>query len=175
MYNTGSVTLAASGNIRFMPTPNEIQAVKDKAQQFAEGIAAAAAPDFAITARIASEEPEGVVLAFEGEDATRFVGKNGQILDALGFLASQVVNRRGAARIRILFDADDYRRKREETLVKLATELGEQVLATGQEAVLDPLSPMERRIIHNVVSEMPGLQTYSEGEEPERFIIISPA
>ena len=154
---------------------NDIEAVKNKARQFAEGIAAAAAPALQLTARVSSEEPEGVTLAFEGPDAVRMVGRNGQILDALGFIAGQVINRRGSARLRILFDADDYRRKREETLVKLATELGEQVLATGQEAVLDPLSPMERRIIHNVVSEMPGLQTYSEGEEPERFIIISPA
>lgn len=154
---------------------NDIQAVKDKAIQFAEGVATAAAPDLDLTARVSVDEPEGLVIAFEGPDAARMVGRNGQILDALGFIAGQVINRRGNARLRILFDADDYRKKREVTLVKLATDLSEQVLATGQEAVLDPLSPMERRIIHNVVAEMPGVQTYSEGLEPDRYIIISPA
>ncbi len=155
-------------------TNNDIQAVKDKALQWAEGVASAAAPELSLTARITSEEPEGLVIAFEGPDAERMVGRNGQILDAIGFIAGQVINRRGNARLRVLFDADDYRRKREETLVKLATELAEQVIATGQEAVLDPLSPMERRIIHNVVAEMDGAQTYSEGIEPDRYIIISP-
>lgn len=154
---------------------NDIQAVKDKAIQFAEGVAAAAAPALELTVRVSADEPEGIVIAFDGPDAARIVGRNGQILDALGFIAGQVINRRGNARLRILFDADDYRKKREATLVKLATDLAEQVLATGQEAVLDPLSPMERRIIHNVVAEMPGVQTYSEGMEPDRFIIISPA
>ena len=154
---------------------NDIQAVKEKAIQFAEGVANAASPALDLTVRVATDEPEGIVIAFDGPDAARMVGRNGQILDALGFIAGQVINRRGNARLRILFDADDYRKKREATLVKLATDLAEQVLATGQEAVLDPLSPMERRIIHNVVSEMPGVQTYSEGLEPDRYIIISPA
>lgn len=154
---------------------NDIQAVKDKAIEFAEGVANAAAPALDLTVRVAADEPEGIVIAFDGPDAARMVGRNGQILDALGFIAGQVINRRGNARLRILFDADDYRKKRETTLVKLATDLAEQVLATGQEAVLDPLSPMERRIIHNVVAEMPGVQTYSEGLEPDRYIIISPA
>ena len=154
---------------------NDIQAVKEKAIQFAEGVASAAAPALELTVRIAEDEPEGIVIAFDGPDAARMVGRNGQILDALGFIAGQVINRRGNARLRILFDADDFRKKREATLVKLATDLAEQVLATGQEAVLDPLSPMERRIIHNVVAEMPGVQTYSEGLEPDRYIIISPA
>lgn len=156
-------------------TNNDIQAVKEKAIQFAEGVASAAAPALDLTVRVAADEPEGLVIAFDGPDAARMVGRNGQILDALGFIAGQVINRRGNARLRILFDADDYRKKREATLTKLATDLSEQVLATGQEAVLDPLSPMERRIIHNVVAEMPGVQTYSEGVEPDRYIIISPA
>lgn len=156
-------------------TNNDIEAVKEKTRRFAEELAASAAPDLQLSARVSAEEPEGITIAFDGADAPYMVGRNGQILDAIGFIAGQIINRRGNARLRILFDADDYRRKREETLTKLATELGEQVLATGQEAVLDPLSPMERRIIHNIITEMPGLQTYSEGVEPERYIIISPA
>jgi len=74
-----------------------------------------------------------------------------------------------------VFDADDYRIRREKTLKELADDLAAQVLSTGQEAVLDPLSPMERRIVHNALAEIPGVRTYSEGEEPDRFVIISPA
>lgn len=149
--------------------------MKERALRFAEGLAEAAAPNLELTVRISAEEPEGVTLAFEGPDAHLMVGRNGQILDSLGFIAGQVLNRRGNARLRILFDADNYRGKRETTLKKLATDLAEQVLATGQEAVLDPLSPMERRIIHNTLAEIGGVRTYSEGEEPQRYIIISPA
>jgi len=156
-------------------TNNDIQGMKERARQFAEGLAAAAAPTLELSVRVAAEESEGITLAFEGPDASRMVGRNGQILDALGFIAGQVLNRRGSARLRILFDADNYRSKREATLQKLATDLAEQVLATGQEAVLDPLSPMERRIIHNTLTEFPGVRTYSEGEEPQRYIIITPA
>jgi len=155
-------------------TNNDIATMKERARQFAEGFAAAAAPGLDVTARVASEEAEGITLAFDGPDAHRLVGRNGQILDALGFIAGQVLNRRGNARLRILFDADNYRLKRETTLKKLATDLAEQVLATGQEAVLDPLSPMERRIIHNTLTDFPGIRTYSEGEEPQRYIIITP-
>ncbi len=162
-------------DVSMVNTNNDIEAVKEKARRFAEGLTTSAAPDLQLSARVTVEEPEGITIAFEGADASHMVGRNGQILDAIGFLAGQIINRRGNARLRILFDADNYRQKREETLTKLATELGEQVIATGQEAVLDPLSPMERRIIHNIITEMPGLQTYSEGIEPERYIIISPA
>ncbi len=57
----------------------------------------------------------------------------------------------------------------------MAQELAEQVVATGNEAVLDPLSPMERRIVHQAAMEVPGVRTYSEGEEPNRYIVIAPA
>ena len=156
-------------------TNNDTESVKDRAREFAEGFAASVAPDLVLTACVTADEGDNLTIAFEGEDAARMVGRNGQVLDALGFIASQALNRRGSARIRIQFDADNYRAKREATLVKLATEVAEQVIASGNEAVLDPLSPAERRIIHNVLTEMPGVRTYSEGEEPNRYIIISPA
>lgn len=149
--------------------------VKERAREFAEGFAASVAPELDLSAHIAEDEGDNLVIAFGGTDAARMVGRNGQVLDALGFIASQILNRRGAARIRIQFDADNYRKKREATLIKLATDVAEQVMGSGNEAVLDPLSPAERRIIHNVLAEMPGVRTYSEGEEPNRYIVIAPA
>jgi spoIIIJ-associated protein len=150
-----------------------MQALKDRAVEFARGVAETSGLD--MTVRLAQDEPEGVTIAFDGPESRLMVGRNGQILDALAYLASMAINKRGGARLRIVFDADDYRARREETLRSLAQELAAQVLATGQEAVLDPLSPLERRIVHQALTEISGVRTYSEGEDPDRYVIISPA
>lgn len=152
-----------------------IATLKEKAIAFAQGFAQASGLD--IEARVASEEPEGVVIAFDGSDARLLIGRNGQGLDSLQFLTLMVIHRRsgGGPRLRVIYDADEYRKRREDTLKSLAAELAEQVRATGHEAVLDPLSPMERRIVHTALVDEPGIRTYSEGEEPERYVIISPA
>ena len=154
-----------------MANESQMNDLKQGAMTFATGLAAAS--DMEVTVRLAQDEPEGVVIAFDGPDSRFFVGRSGQILDAMQYVASLIVNR-GGQRLRIIFDADDYRARREQTLNELARELADQVRSTGQEAVLDPLSPMERRIVHQALSSESGIRTYSEGEEPERYIIISP-
>lgn len=150
-------------------------ALKERAKAFAEGIAGASGLE--IETEVILDEPEGVTIAFTGPDSGLLVGRGGQVLDALQYLASMSINKRGygGSRLRVIFDADRYRARREETLHKLAAELADQVRATGQEAVLDPLSPLERRIVHTALVGVEGVRTYSEGEEPDRYIIISPA
>jgi spoIIIJ-associated protein len=158
------------------PADDTTEYAKRRATEFAEGFAAAAADLLEITAFVASEEPEGIILGFEGPDAHLLVGRAGRTLDALQYIASNVVNRRNSrGRLHVIFDADSYRARRETTLKKLAADLAAQVISTGEEAVLDPLSPLERRIVHNALKDIDGVRTYSEGEEPERYIIISPA
>jgi spoIIIJ-associated protein len=150
--------------------------LKERATAFAEGLAAASGLD--VTARVGDSESESITMAFDGPDSRYLVGRGGQVLDALAYLAGLSVHRRPLSmggRLRIVFDADNYRVRREQTLKDLAAELAEQVRATGQEAVLDPLSPLERRIVHQALSEEPDVRTYSEGEEPERYIVIAPA
>ena len=147
--------------------------LKERAIAFAEGLVAAS--DLDITASVLTEDAENITIAFEGPDARFLVGRHGQALDALQHLASFVVRGRSGQRFRITFEADGYRARREATLRKLAQDLADEVKSTGQEAVLDPLSPLERRIVHTTLAEDPGVTTYSEGEEPDRYIIISPA
>jgi spoIIIJ-associated protein len=146
---------------------------KQRALAFAQGLAEASGLD--VSAAVSRDEPEGVTIAFDGPDARMLIGRSGQCLDALQYIASLIVNRRGTARIHITFDADGYRVRRENTLIRLASELAQQVIATGQEAVLDPMSALERRIVHNALAGEPGVRTYSEGEEPERYLVIAPA
>lgn len=150
--------------------------LKERARRFAEGLEEAAQGSLDLRVRVDDDGSDGVIVTLEGSDARPFVGRQGQALDALGYLASLAIHGRGSGggRLRILFDAEDYRARREQTLRDLAKELSDQVRATGQEAVLDPLSPLERRIIHQAVLEEPGVRTYSEGQEPDRYIIISP-
>lgn len=150
-----------------------LEQLREEAIAFAVGLAEASGYDMTLAVE---DEDEGVVLAYEGPDSKYFVGRGGQVLDALQYLASLAIHKRGVgARLRILFDADDYRVRRENTLKKLASDLADQVRSTGQEAVLDPLSPLERRIVHRALTGLPGIRTYSEGEEPERYIVIAPA
>lgn len=150
------------------------QQKKAELTAWAQGLAQASGLE--VTASVRKDEPEGLTIAFDGPDARLLVGRGGQVLDALQYIASLTINARGAVgRLHVTFDADNYRARREDTLRRVAQELAEQVLATGQEAVLDPLSPMERRIVHQAVMETPGVRTYSEGEEPDRYIVIAPA
>lgn len=144
-----------------------------RAVEFAEGIAASSGLD--VNVSVAKEEPEGVTLAFGGPDARFLVGKGGQVLDALQYLALLSLHKRSGTRFHVTFDADNYRARREQTLINLANDLAQQVMESGQEAVLDPLSPLERRIVHQALSENSAIRTYSEGEEPERYIVIAPA
>jgi spoIIIJ-associated protein len=149
-------------------------ALKQQALEFAEGLVKASGLE--ITASQTREEADGITIAFSGPDARYLVGKGGATLDAIQYLTSLAVTRKsGLNRFHIIYDADGYRERREATLKRLAQDVAAQVVQTGQEAVLDPLSPMERRIVHQALAEQTGVRTYSEGEEPERYIVIAPA
>lgn len=150
--------------------------LKERAIAYAEGLAAASDLDLSVEHHDVGDD--NLWIKFDGPDSRFLVGRSGQVLDALQYLTLLSVNRRGpltGARLRVTFDADSYRARREVTLKKLARELSEQVRATGQEAVLDPLSAMERRIVHQAISDEEGIRTYSEGEDPDRYIVIAPA
>jgi spoIIIJ-associated protein len=150
--------------------------LKQRALEFAEGLAEAArAGGMDITAEQTRDEPEGVTISFQGADSRWLIGKAGQALDALQTMASLIVNRQAGSRLYITFDADNYRARREATLHKMATEIADQVVSGGQEAVLDPMSALERRIVHKALQDRADIRTYSEGEEPERYLVIAPA
>jgi spoIIIJ-associated protein len=109
-----------------------------------------------------------------GEDAQRFWGHAGKSLDALQFIANNILVRRVRGELRLVLDAGGYRERRAAVLRARALELAQEVKAMNQEAELEPLPPHERRIIHKALADDPDVRTYSEGEEPDRRIIISP-
>ena len=116
-----------------------------------------------------------VNLCLDGKDAAFLVGKHGEVLNSLQYLLNLMANRKFDNGIRIALDANDYRKRREEQLTALATKIAEQVKDRGEEAVLDALPAFERRIVHKALSEIDGISTYSEGEEPNRRVVIAPA
>jgi spoIIIJ-associated protein len=122
------------------------------------------------------EKEETVVLTVVGDNLGVVIGRRGETLDALQYLASLVANRyyENHEYKRILLDAEGYRSRREKTLIRLALKLCEKVKKTGRRVVLEPMNPQERRVIHTALQNETGIQTLSEGEDPFRRIVISP-
>ncbi len=119
------------------------------------------------------ESEKGAVITLEGENISSIIGKKGEILDSLQYLASLVSNKGDKDFFRISVDCCSYREKRKEHLESLADKIAKKVLATSRNSVLEPMNPYERRIIHSVVSEISGVSSHSVGEEPYRKVVIT--
>lgn len=125
-------------------------------------------------AAVESREGDTVTLAVTGPDASLLVGAHGQVLDALQHLLTLMTNKGRERRLRLTVDADGYRARRAQTLARFAQDLAAEVAKSGEEAVTDPMNAMERRLIHTALADHPDVQTYSEGEEPRRYVVVSP-
>jgi spoIIIJ-associated protein len=132
------------------------------------------ASELDMTPRIQGVEGTYLKIELVGEDAARIFGDHGRMLDALQFLANLIISRKLGPGVRVLLDAGDYRERRLQMLAGLAREYADEVKARGEECEIDSLPPHERRIIHKLLSDDPDVITYSEGEEPDRRIIIAP-
>jgi spoIIIJ-associated protein len=109
-----------------------------------------------------------------GEDVGLFIGRRGQTIDAVQHLAQRIVFHGGAPEARVVIDADGYRERREETLRSIAADAAEESLRSGEAIELDPMPASERRIVHEYLRERGGVQTHSEGDEPERYLVVEP-
>ena len=125
-------------------------------------------------AEFESHYGETVTLAVTGQDASLLVGMHGQHLDALQYLIMLMTNKGQGSRLRVTVDADSYRARRARKLSEFANELAAEVAKSGQEAITDALNPMERRIIHTALVDNPDVSTYSEGDEPNRYVVVTP-
>ena len=115
---------------------------------------------------------ELVFVEITGKDTGTIIGKRGSTLDAVQCLASYVVNKDSGKYIRVILDAENYRSKREKTLVNLANRLAGKVERTGRSVTLEPMNPYERKVIHCTLQSHPAVQTRSEGKDPYRKVII---
>jgi spoIIIJ-associated protein len=129
----------------------------------------------ALDAEVRVEEGDGVLTGIvDGEDVGRLIGRRGQTIDALQHLAQRIVFRGGSPDCRVVIDADGYRERRAEALRATALDAAEEALRAGDAVELDPMPASERRIIHEYLRERGDVQTHSEGDEPERYLVVEP-
>ncbi len=128
-----------------------------------------------ITAHSTSISGRYVSVQLDGKDVAHLVGKHGEVLNALQYLINIMAGRRFGNGVRVTLDGNDFRKRREDQLTQLAQNIADQVRKRQEEAVLDALPAFERRIVHKALSDLGGITTYSEGEEPNRRVVIAPA
>lgn len=100
------------------------------------------------------------------------IGKRGNTLDSIQYILNLFINKDRIDYMRVVVDVQGYRRKREDTLIKLANKMAEKSKATHRPVKLEPMNPYERRIIHSALQNVNGVVTYSEGEDPYRRVVI---
>ena len=119
------------------------------------------------------EDEESILLKVSGRDSGIIIGRRGETLDALQYLTSLVVNKRTDEYKRVTVDIENYRQKREETLVRLADRLADRVIRYRRSVTLEPMNPYERRSIHSTLQDNDYVETYSVGEDPNRKVVIT--
>ena len=122
----------------------------------------------------ASFEDDTLSVDLSGEEMGLLIGKRGQTLDSLQYLTSLVVNKGKASYVRVKLDTEDYRNRRKATLENLAKNIAFKVKKTRRPVFLEPMNPYERRIIHSALQNDPYVTTHSEGEEPNRKVVVTP-
>jgi spoIIIJ-associated protein len=122
-----------------------------------------------------AEDDEAVTASLVGGDLGLLIGRHGQTIDAIQYLANVIAWRElGDTRKDVVVDAAGYRERRRETLEALAQRTAERVQATGEPFDLEPMTSIERRIVHLFLKEVEGVGTRSEGEEPHRYVVVVP-
>jgi spoIIIJ-associated protein len=121
-----------------------------------------------------SEKEDSTVITLSAKDSSSVIGYRGEVLDAIQTLAGASLNIGKKNYQKVVVDCENYRDRREETLVKLAHKLEEKATEMRREVILEPMSPYERRIIHTALMESQTVTTKSDGKEPNRFVVIVP-
>ncbi len=123
-----------------------------------------------------SADEDGVRGVLEGEDLGLFIGRHGQTIDAVQHLAFKVANRNAgrAAAVRVTVDAAGYRERREHMLQRQADQAATRASRSGRPVALDAMSATERKVVHEYLKDREDVETYSEGTEPDRHLVVAP-
>lgn len=119
------------------------------------------------------EESNIVNVELKGDDMGVLIGKRGQTLDSLQYLANLAVNKNAEEYVKVKIDTEDYRKRRRETLENLARNIAYKVKRTKKTVSLEPMNPFERRVIHSALQNDRYVVTHSEGEEPFRHVVVT--
>jgi spoIIIJ-associated protein len=143
-----------------------VAAVREIVERIAGGIGA--------DVSVAAHESDGVVtVTCSGNDVALFIGKHGQTIDGIQYLANAITRAQGGSH-GVIVDAAGYRARRTATLEGIARRTAQRVSATGRREELEPMTPVERKIVHEALKDDPEVETSSEGSEPNRFVVVLP-
>ena len=152
-------------------TDEQIAVMKKDAEKFLAGVFKAM--ELPVDIQIVyDKENDSLDINFDGEDMGILIGKRGQTLDSLQYLTSLVVNKEQENYVRVKLDTENYRSRRKDTLENLARNIAFKVRKTRKAVVLEPMNPYERRIIHSALQGNKYVETYSEGNEPYRHVVV---
>lgn len=152
-------------------TEEQIKAMEQDGRKFLEGVFKAMELPVEINMNY-DKENDCLEIDFSGEDMGILIGKRGQTLDSLQYLTSLVVNKEQQDYVRVKLDTENYRSRRKDTLENLARNIAYKVKKTRKPVVLEPMNPYERRIIHSALQGNKFVETYSEGNEPYRHVVV---
>lgn len=158
--------------LRPEPDLEELEEQADAAADFVEellghmGIEAVAEP------KLGGDHMYVDIVGDDEEDMALLIGRHGQTLDAIQELTRTIVARRLDERIRVIVDVEDYRKRHEDRLASQAREVAKRVLRSGVEEELEPMNPFERKIVHDAVAKIDGVESSSRGEDPNRAVVV---
>lgn len=152
-------------------TEEQIKAMEQDGRKFLESVFKAMELPVEINI-VYDKDNDCLDIDFAGEDMGILIGKRGQTLDSLQYLTSLVVNKEQQDYVRVKLDTENYRSRRKDTLENLAKNIAFKVRKTRKPVVLEPMNPYERRIIHSALQGNKFVETYSEGNEPYRHVVV---
>jgi spoIIIJ-associated protein len=138
-------------------------------KEFVVGLLASMELEAEVSTRL---EDDRAVIDVTGDDLGVLIGRRGQTLDALQEVTRTAVQRRLRSRVRLLVDVEGYRSRRRESLTEYARSMARRAIERGTEIELEPMNAYERKLVHDAVAEIEGASSYSEGEEPNRKVIV---
>lgn len=122
---------------------------------------------------VGNDAEGNVFISMSGDTLGILIGRRGETLDALQYLTSLHVNKGQEGYTRVTLDTENYRAKREDTLIRLANRMANRAVKTGRKVSIEPMNPYERRIIHSALQSNQAVDTHSEGDEPNRHVVIT--
>ncbi|HTZ85277.1 MAG TPA: R3H domain-containing nucleic acid-binding protein [Solirubrobacteraceae bacterium] len=158
-----------------MSSERELEPDIGEEAEIFEDLLDAVASALQLDADISVDYADGVLTGeLHGSDLGLFIGRHGQTIDAVQHLAQRIVLRGVEPGLRVLVDAGGYRGKRARALRAQADDAMDEALRTGEPVELDPMPALERRVVHEHLRDREEIETYSEGTEPERYLIVAP-
>ena len=145
------------------------EAIALTGKEFVEGLLASMQLEADVSTRL---EDDRAVVDVTGDDLGVLIGRRGQTLDALQEVTRTAVQRRLRSRVRLLVDVEGYRSRRRDSLTEYARSMARRAMERGTEIELEPMNAYERKLVHDAVTEIEGASSYSEGEEPNRKVIV---